>query len=168
MPKNTGVGVYIGALSFVLGFAAVWHMFWLFGLCSIGIIVVMIFRLADKHTDYHVTVEEIKKIVREQNVDAVLTARMIEKKTVETEVGGSTYIEPIDSYNSVDKYFERSFNYTHTPGYVIEDQIAVLETNIYTLSDGKLIYNAKSETFIANQKRDNIKSYIKAIIKSFK
>jgi len=62
MPKNTGVGFYIGVLSCVLGFAAVWHMFWLFGLCAVAIVVVMIFRLADKHTDYHVTVEEIKKI----------------------------------------------------------------------------------------------------------
>jgi len=62
MPKNTSIGVLIGAISFILGFALVWHMFWLGAMCSIAIIICIIVRLADQHTDYHVTVDEIKKI----------------------------------------------------------------------------------------------------------
>ena len=62
MPKNTTTGLYMGALSCALGFAAVWHMFWLVGLCAVGIFISMIMRLADKNTDYYVTVDEIKNI----------------------------------------------------------------------------------------------------------
>lgn len=62
MPKNTGIGFYIGALSFVLGFALVWWMFWLAILSTLGIIVVMICRLYEKRTDYYITAEELEKM----------------------------------------------------------------------------------------------------------
>lgn len=62
MPQNTAIGIYIGMFSCILGFAAVWHIFWLMGVCTIGIIVSIIVRLADKNTDYHVSVEEVKRI----------------------------------------------------------------------------------------------------------
>ncbi|MEM7175252.1 MAG: cytochrome o ubiquinol oxidase subunit I [Chlamydiota bacterium] len=62
MPKNTAAGFYIGALSFILGFALVWHIFWLAAISSIGIIACVIARLFEKHTDYMVSVEEIEKI----------------------------------------------------------------------------------------------------------
>jgi len=62
MPKNTGTGFFIGALSFVLGFGMVWHMFYLAAICAVGIIGVMIKRLYEKDTDYYVTAEEVNKI----------------------------------------------------------------------------------------------------------
>ncbi len=62
MPKNTATGFYIGALSFVLGFGVVWHIFWLAIISAIGIIVAMVARLYEKDTDFTVSVEEIKKI----------------------------------------------------------------------------------------------------------
>ncbi|MCB1085208.1 MAG: cbb3-type cytochrome c oxidase subunit I, partial [Chlamydiia bacterium] len=62
MPKNTPTGFYVGALSLVLGFALVWHMFWLAGLCAVGIMIALIARLYSKETDYYVSVEEVKAI----------------------------------------------------------------------------------------------------------
>lgn len=62
MPKNTSAGFYIGALSFVFGFAMVWHMFWLVWLSLAGIIACVIKRLYEKETDYYVTAAEVKKI----------------------------------------------------------------------------------------------------------
>lgn len=62
MPGNTATGFFIGVLSFVFGFAMVWHMYWLALLCTIGIIISIICRLYNRHTDYHVSVEEIQKI----------------------------------------------------------------------------------------------------------
>lgn len=64
MPKNTGVGVIIGALSFLFGFAMVWYMFWLAIITGIGMIVCLIVRLAQKETDYYVTPEEVAKYAR--------------------------------------------------------------------------------------------------------
>jgi len=62
MPKNTPYGAYIGVLSFLLGFGAVWHMFWLMSISAVGIIVAIIARLYTKSIDYHVEVDEIMKI----------------------------------------------------------------------------------------------------------
>jgi cytochrome o ubiquinol oxidase subunit 1 len=62
MPKDSGVGFYIGMLSLIGGFAFVWHIFWLAGATVLGIIVSLIVRLADKHPHYYVRVEEIQQI----------------------------------------------------------------------------------------------------------
>jgi len=64
MPKNTGAGFYLGVISFVFAFAAVWHMFWLVALSSVALVAVVIMRLYDKDVDYHVEVDEIAKIER--------------------------------------------------------------------------------------------------------
>src|SRR5690606_34222750 len=36
MPKNTASGIYISGLLFILGFAMVWHIWWLAIACFIG------------------------------------------------------------------------------------------------------------------------------------
>lgn len=62
MPKNTSMGFFIGLFSCIFGFAMVWHMFWLAALTTFGMLVCVVIRLFDKDVDYHVSVEEIKKI----------------------------------------------------------------------------------------------------------
>jgi cytochrome o ubiquinol oxidase subunit 1 len=62
MPRNTPAGFYLGVLSFILGFAMVWYMFWLAAVAAVGIILCLIHRLGLKHPDYDVSVEEIRQI----------------------------------------------------------------------------------------------------------
>lgn len=62
MPKNTPIGLYIGALSFVFGFALIWYMFWLAALSGLGMIVCTIVRLCEKETDYNVSAKEVEAI----------------------------------------------------------------------------------------------------------
>jgi cytochrome o ubiquinol oxidase subunit 1 len=62
MPKNTGIGIYISALSFLLGFGLIWYMYWLAIIGAVGIFVCLIVRLYQKDTDYYVSVKEIEKI----------------------------------------------------------------------------------------------------------
>lgn len=69
MPKNTPIGLYLGALSFIFGFAIIWYMFWLAALSFVAMIVCLIVRLYDKEPDYNVSVKEIEKIeARSQSV----------------------------------------------------------------------------------------------------
>ena len=65
MPKNTGIGLYIGVFSFMLGFAVVWYMWWLALASVIGIVGCLLVRLNDRHTDTYVSVEEIERIETE-------------------------------------------------------------------------------------------------------
>jgi cytochrome o ubiquinol oxidase subunit 1 len=62
MPKNSMVGVNIGILSCVMGFALVWHIFWLAAITFIGILIALIARLFVKETDYYVKAEEVEQI----------------------------------------------------------------------------------------------------------
>ena len=62
MPKNTSLGFYIGALSFLLAFGLIWYMFWLASISALGILGCLIKRMYEKELDYYVPVEVIKKI----------------------------------------------------------------------------------------------------------
>lgn len=42
LPKNSGLGIYIGAVSFVTGFAIIWHMWWLMAVGFLAIIVLSV------------------------------------------------------------------------------------------------------------------------------
>ncbi len=67
MPKNTPYGVYIGALSFSLSFGLIWYMMWLAALSCIGIIVCLVLRLSDTHTEYHISASEVEKMERQKD-----------------------------------------------------------------------------------------------------
>jgi cytochrome o ubiquinol oxidase subunit 1 len=62
MPKNTGIGFYIGVFSFLMTFGLIWYMFWLAALGALGIIVCAIARLYVKEPEYTLKAEEIEKI----------------------------------------------------------------------------------------------------------
>lgn len=62
MPKNTPVSVFIGAATFVGGFAIIWHIMWLIPLAFIALITLIVIRTTDDNTSYIVTAAEIKKL----------------------------------------------------------------------------------------------------------
>lgn len=65
MPKNSPLGVYIGGLSMALGFALVWHIFWLAALSLLGILACIIIRLSEEHTEYALSAAEMKRVEKE-------------------------------------------------------------------------------------------------------
>ncbi|AQU88299.1 cytochrome o ubiquinol oxidase subunit I [Komagataeibacter nataicola] len=65
MPKNTACGFLIGAFSFVLGFGAIWYIWWLAAVGLIGVIATVIARSADNDVDYYVPVSEVARIEQE-------------------------------------------------------------------------------------------------------
>ncbi|MCP4384933.1 MAG: cytochrome o ubiquinol oxidase subunit I [Hyphomicrobiales bacterium] len=51
MPKNSAFGIIIGGIAFVLGFAMVWHMWWLAIICAVAAAIVIVVRSSDDDTD---------------------------------------------------------------------------------------------------------------------
>lgn len=73
MPKNTWAGVVISFFSLVMGFAMVWHIWWMAILGTLGIVVSWIVYAFEKSKDYYVEVEQIEEIEGkrfEQLIDA--------------------------------------------------------------------------------------------------
>jgi cytochrome o ubiquinol oxidase subunit 1 len=62
MPKNTGIGFIIAMISFVFGFAMVWHIIWLAGLSALAILACVITRSFTQERGYTVTAAEIGAI----------------------------------------------------------------------------------------------------------
>ena len=62
MPKNTGAGAILGGLAFGLGFAMVWHIWWLVIACALGMRAVIIVRTYDDDVGYCVPASEVEMI----------------------------------------------------------------------------------------------------------
>ena len=59
MPKNTGTGVIIAALSTAAGFGMIWYMWWLAAIALIGVVVVAIWHTFNYDRDFYIPVEEV-------------------------------------------------------------------------------------------------------------
>lgn len=59
MPKNTGAGFILAAISLVLGFALVWHMWWLVVASFIALVGGAIAHTFNYDRDYHIPASEV-------------------------------------------------------------------------------------------------------------
>jgi cytochrome o ubiquinol oxidase subunit I len=64
MPRNTGTGIIIGGFASVLGFALVWHIWWLALGCAAAAIVMAIAHSFDEKRDYYVPAEQVARTER--------------------------------------------------------------------------------------------------------
>jgi cytochrome o ubiquinol oxidase subunit 1 len=62
LPKNTAIGVYIGAFSFIFGFAMTWYMFWLAIISFIGIVICVIIRLSRPEEHIIITADQVREM----------------------------------------------------------------------------------------------------------
>ncbi|KAG1304071.1 hypothetical protein G6F46_015318 [Rhizopus delemar] len=62
MPKNTWAGVVLAAISVVMGFALIWHIWWLAIAGFVGMIGSFIARAYDRDVDYWVPAAEVERI----------------------------------------------------------------------------------------------------------
>lgn len=66
MPKKSPMGMFIGAFSLTLGFAIIWHIWWLAIAGVLGVLVCLIIRLSNDHFDHYIPHEKVKKIEMEK------------------------------------------------------------------------------------------------------
>ncbi|KQQ32516.1 cytochrome o ubiquinol oxidase subunit I [Duganella sp. Leaf126] len=59
MPKNTGMGFIIAAITFVIGFAVVWHMWLLAGVSFVAMMVAIIVHTFNYKRDYYIPAVEV-------------------------------------------------------------------------------------------------------------
>ncbi|MEN5296821.1 cytochrome o ubiquinol oxidase subunit I [Brucella sp. TWI559] len=62
MPKNTGTGFIIGMLCIPLGFALVWHIWWLAIAAAVGVLAVAIAHSFNNDRDYYVSADEVQRV----------------------------------------------------------------------------------------------------------
>ncbi len=67
MPKNSAVGLYLGALSFGFGFGFIWYIWWLVVLSVLGIFACLIGRLWTVETEFEISAQEVAAIEGRKN-----------------------------------------------------------------------------------------------------
>jgi hypothetical protein len=107
----------------------------------------------------------IAKKVTELGADTVLITRLVSKKIVQVYVPGSPYYPP-PFYGTWPDYYGYGYRYMYTPGYIAEDEYAVIETNLYEAKSNKLIWAASSETGIGDSDQSLIQGYIGVMVKN--
>ena len=66
LPRDTGAGVVLGGLAFILGFAMVWHIWWLAAVCAAGLLLVVIVRAEDDRPEIRLPADEVARIERQR------------------------------------------------------------------------------------------------------
>jgi len=118
--------------------------------------------LPDRQQDDHVV---IAAKVKELGADTILITRLVSKKIVQTYVPGTAYYPP-PYYGSWPDYYGYGYRYMYTPGYIAEDEYAVIETNLYEARSDKLVWAATSETGISGSDLSVIRGYIAVMVKN--
>lgn len=101
--------------------------------------------------------------VKELGADTVLITRQVSKKTVKTYVPGTIYYPP-PYYGTWPDYYGYGYRYMYSPGYIAEDEFAVIETNLYETRNDKLVWAASSETVMSDTNQSLIKTYIGVMV----
>lgn len=107
----------------------------------------------------------IAKKVAELGADTVLITRLVSKKIVQVYVPGTPYFPP-PFYGTWPDYYGYGYRYMYTPGYIADDEYAVIETNLYEAKSNKLIWAASSETGINDTGQNLIQGYIGVMVKN--
>jgi cytochrome o ubiquinol oxidase subunit 1 len=62
LPKNTGAGIIIAGFAFIIGFAVIWHIWWLAIVGLLALLTCLIIRLSNDDTEYTVPAAEIARL----------------------------------------------------------------------------------------------------------
>jgi hypothetical protein len=109
--------------------------------------------------------EIIATKVKELGADSILITRLVSKKYVQTYVPATHYFPP-PYYGSWSSYYGHGYRYMYTPGYIAEDEYAIMETNLYEAKNDKLVWAASSETGMLGSDTSLIKGYVGVMVKN--
>jgi cytochrome o ubiquinol oxidase subunit 1 len=62
MPRNTPAGLFMSVAAGILGFALIWHIWWLAAISLLAIPVIFIVRSCNDDIDYYVPAAEVARI----------------------------------------------------------------------------------------------------------
>lgn len=91
--------------------------------------------------------EEVERIIKENGIEAIITARVVDRKQ-ETQVTPSTTVmSPYPAYyGNYYGYYDYSYGFYHDPGYVYSYEIVSIETNVYETKTFNIVWTGLSET----------------------
>lgn len=111
--------------------------------------------------------EEIEKILKENNIDAVITLRL---KDVEEDARYVSANERNAMTINQGYYYNymNAWNAYFVPGYYAKAKSITIESNIYETSDGKIVFTAVSDAIQASSIEYTISDLVQSVISKIK
>jgi hypothetical protein len=113
------------------------------------------------HMPYDVAIDSttFEKYFKELSVDAVVVSRLVAVDSERDYKAGYLYTIPYNSYYGFYGYYNAGIAYANSAGYLSENVVVVLETNVYETTNKKLIWSGVSETVEPEKASDVINSF---------
>jgi hypothetical protein len=114
--------------------------------------------------DQIITRETVLEAIEGRKIDAVLVTRLIGVDTTYSYTPEETYVLPDPYYEKFYAYYSRSYETVHEPGYLVEDTVVSLETNLYETKGEKLVWSGVSKSFNPADANEVISALSKLIV----
>jgi hypothetical protein len=113
-----------------------------------------------------IDMNDLRELVKEQNFDAILVARLTKADKKTTYVPGDVYT-PIGYYNTFYGYYGAVYPIVYSPGYMETEKEAQVEVNFYSTAkpDGELVWTGTTNVFNADSAMKVIKELVKMMTK---
>jgi hypothetical protein len=108
--------------------------------------------------------KDLREIVRSQNFDAIVVARLTKNQEKTTYVPGEVYT-PFPYYGTFYGYYAFAAPLVYDPGYMKTEKEAQVEVNVYSTAkpEGELAWTGTTNTFDAQSAMKVIKDLVKIV-----
>jgi hypothetical protein len=122
------------------------------------------------HMPYDVTVDStaFEKYFKDLNIDAVVVSRLVAVDQKRDYQSGYMYTIPFSYYYGFYSFYYTGIAYANSSGYLSQDVVVVLETNIYETTNEQLIWSGISETLEPDKASDVIYSFGETLVSKLK
>ena len=112
-----------------------------------------------------IDINDLKTVIREHKFDAIVVARLTKRETKSTYVPGQAYT-PVPYYGTFYGYYGAVYPVVYSPGYLQKENIAQVETNLYSTAkpDGELVWTGTTNAFNAHSPMKVIKKLVEVVI----
>lgn len=112
-----------------------------------------------------IDMKDLKELIQEQKFDAIVVARLTKAEKKTTYVPGEVY-NPYPLYGDFYGYYSTMAPLVYTPGYMVKEKLAQVETNFYSTAKptGELVWTGTTNTFDGNSPMKAIKGLVKVLI----
>lgn len=121
-----------------------------------GLGVTVVTRLGGIDFSKEISEESVREEIKGKNIDAIIVSSFVAVDTSTKYVQGNTnyipnyvpggFYGPYSYYGNFYRYYRQSYTTVHTPGYLDATKVVRIETNVYSMKDGSLVWSAVSET----------------------
>ena len=122
-----------------------------------------------------VSEESVTPIIKEGNYSHILVTRLIDRKTVSTYVppSSTTFVAGYPSYypsyyGGWGSYYGAAYSTVTSPGYTYDTEYVNLETNVYDITTGKMVWSGVTETELGGKLDGDIANFIDVLVASMK